>query len=154
MTALATPDPLVGRLLDGPRRLGPKPGEGGMGTVYRATHTLMNRPCAIKVLRGPGPVVRLAAKRFQREAQSASRLDHDNCIRVTDFGITSDDVMYLVMELLDVRSLAEELAIVGALHLPRALHIARQVAAALAHAHALGIVHRDLKPDNVFLISR
>ena len=128
-----------------------------MGAVYRATHTLMGKPCAIKVLRGPGAVIKQAAKRFQREAQSASRLDHDHCIRVTDFGIakiSGTDLMYLVMELLEGRSLADELAALGALPLDRLLHIAAQVAAALVHAHALGIVHRDLKPDNIFLVKR
>ena len=151
---LPTPDPLVGRLLDGRYRLGAKLGEGGMGAVYRATHTLMDRPCAIKVLRGPGAIIKLAGKRFQREAHSASRLDHDNCIRVTDFGVTGENVMYLVMELLEGRSLAEELAVVGALSQSRVVHVARQVAGALVHAHGLGIVHRDLKPDNIFLVAR
>src|SRR5688572_18266908 len=125
-----------------------------MGAVYRATHLLMGKPCAIKVLRGPAAAREVAGKRFQREAQSASRLDHDHCIRVTDFGITDDHLMYLVMELLDGQSLAAELEVMGALPAGRVVAITRQIAEALAHAHELGIVHRDLKPDNIILVSR
>jgi serine/threonine protein kinase len=147
-------DPLVGRTLDDRYLLAGRLGEGGMGAVYRARHTLMNKPCAVKVLTGPAASEELAWRRFQREAQSASRLDHENCIRVTDFGRTADGIAYLVMELLEGRTLAEELNERGALAIPRLVPIGRQIAAALAHAHGLGVVHRDLKPDNVFLVPR
>jgi serine/threonine-protein kinase len=147
-------DPLLGRTLDGRYQLHEKLGEGGMGAVYRAIHTLMGKPCAIKVLRGPTAVQELAGKRFQREAQSASRLDHPHCIRVTDFGRTADGIAYLAMELLEGRSLADELETLGALPLGRVVSITRQVAEALEHAHGLGVVHRDLKPDNIMLVDR
>jgi serine/threonine-protein kinase len=150
----AEADPLLGRTLDGKYQLHDRLGEGGMGAVYRATHTLMGKPCAVKVLRGPQAASELAWKRFQREAQSASRLDHEHIIRVTDFGRTADGVAYLVMELLEGRSLAEALAASGALPVARAVTLARQVASALAHAHGLGVVHRDLKPDNIMLVER
>src|SRR5947199_30007 len=97
-------------------------------------------------------VRRVMGSLIEADKRTASRPDHDHCIRVTDFGVTGDDLMYLVMELLEGRSLAEELAAGGALPVPRVIHIARQVAAALLHAHTLGIVHRDLKPDNIFLV--
>ncbi len=147
-------DPLLGRTLDGRYQIHGLIGEGGMGAVYRATHLLMGKACAIKVLRGPAAARERAGKRFRREAQSASRLDHEHCIRVTDFGITDDGLMYLVMELLDGKSLAEELVLHGALPVPRVAALAAQIAEALAHAHGLGIVHRDLKPDNIFLCAR
>ena len=148
------PDPLLGRVLDGRYQIHDLLAIGGMGSIYRATHLLMRKACAIKVLRATSGAADLAARRFRREAESASRLDHEHCIRVSDFGVTEDGLPYLVMELLDGRSLAEELETRGALKLPRVLTIARQIALALEHAHGLGIVHRDLKPDNVFLVRR
>src|SRR4051794_14870409 len=105
-------DPLVGRVLDGRYRIDDQLGEGGMGTVYRATHVLMEKPIAIKILRSVYAADDRAVKRFQREAKSASRLDHEHCVRVTDFGIDQsgkDKLLYLAMELLDARLLSDEL---------------------------------------------
>ena len=146
-------DPLIGRLLGGRYRLAERLGQGGMGTVYRALHTLMDKPVAVKILRAELSSDAEAVARFHREARSASRLDHDHCIRVTDFGQADDGQLYLVMELLD----GESLGVVtrrGAVPPSRAAAIGVAIAEALGHAHEQGIIHRDLKPDNVFLARR
>jgi serine/threonine-protein kinase len=146
-------DALVGRVLGGRYRLVERLGQGGMGTVYRALHTLMDKPVAIKVLRAELSSDAEAVARFHREARSASRLDHDHCIRVTDFGQSDDGLLFLVMELLDGESLGTALRR-GPFAPTRAAAIGLAVAEALAHAHEAGIIHRDLKPDNVFLARR
>ncbi len=135
-------------------------GFGGMGEVYRGRHLHLNRPVAIKLLR-PNPAYDLSAsaaheagQRFLREAKRTARIDHPNCVRVTDFGVTADDAPYLVMEYLDGRTLAQELAVDGPMKCARLVHVARQVAEVLAKAHDGGIVHRDLKPGNVMLLVR
>jgi serine/threonine-protein kinase len=138
-------------VLEGRYRLDAQLGAGGMGSVYRGVHLLMEKPVAIKVLREELAEDDLAAKRFQREAKNASRLDHPHCLRVTDFGVTDDNVRYLVMELVPGETLGEILDERGSLPPGRAALIAAQVAQALAHAHGLGLVHRDLKPDNVLV---
>jgi serine/threonine-protein kinase len=146
-------DPLIGRVLGGRYRLAERLGQGGMGTVYRATHTLMDKPVAVKILRGELATDAEAVARFHREARSASRLDHDHCIRVTDFGQSEDGLLYLAMELLDGISLGQVVRR-GPLAASRAAAIGLAIAEALAHAHEQGIIHRDLKPDNVFLARR
>jgi hypothetical protein len=146
-------DPLVGRILGGRYRLAERLGQGGMGTVYRAVHTLMDKPVALKVLRADVAGDPEAALRFHREARSASRLDHEHCIRVTDFGQSEDGLLFLVMELLDGESLSARITH-GPIEPRQAATIMLAVAQALAHAHEHGIIHRDLKPDNVFLVKR
>src|SRR5262245_66221778 len=117
-----------------------------MGTVYRALHTLMDKPVAIKVLRAELSLDKEAVARFHREARSASKLDHDHCIRVMDFGQSDDGQLFLVMELLDGESLGA-VTRKGRVPPTRAAAIGMAVAEALAHAHEAGIIHRDLKPD-------
>ncbi len=140
---------LVGKVLDDRYRLDKLLGAGGMGAVYKARHTTLNRNVAVKVLHpdiGGDPSI---GKRFDREAQSASRLDHPNCVHVSDFGTTTEGIKYLVMELLEGEELGERL---GAPWDPdAALGLLEQIFAGLEHAHACGIVHRDLKPENVFM---
>src|SRR6516225_308398 len=102
----AVDDALIGRVLGGRYRLVERLGQGGMGTVYRALHTLMDKPVAVKVLRAELSSDSEAVARFHREARSASRLDHDHCIRVSDFGQSDDGHLFLVMELLDGHSLS------------------------------------------------
>ena len=153
----STPDPtadrLLGRVLGGRYRLLERLGQGGMGTVYRATHTLMDKPVAVKILRAELAGDAEAVARFHREARSASRLDHDHCIRVTDFGQSDDGLLFLVMELLDGHSLSH-VTRRGPVPAARAAAIGIAVGEALQHAHDAGIIHRDLKPDNVFLARR
>jgi serine/threonine-protein kinase len=146
-------DPLSGRVLSGRYRLTEVLGRGGMGAVYRAHHILMDKPVAVKVLRQELASDTEAVARFHREARSASRLDHDHIIRVTDFGQTDDGLLFLVMELLDGENLAQVLRR-GPLPWRRAATIARDVALGLAHAHEQGVIHRDLKPENIVLVRR
>jgi serine/threonine-protein kinase len=146
-------DPMSGRVLGGRYRLQERLGQGGMGTVYRAVHTLMDKQLAVKILRPEMASDGEAVARFHREARSASRLDHDHCIRVMDFGQSDDGLLFLVMELLDGVSLAQVIRR-GPVPAARAAAIGVAVAEALQHAHDNGIVHRDLKPDNVYLARR
>ena len=124
-------------------------GEGGMGTVYRAVDTKLDRDVAIKVL--PEEFVsspdRLA--RFEREAKAVAALSHPNILAIHDLG-ACDGTTYAVMELLEGATLGERLE-EGALPTRKAVEAARQAAQGLAAAHEQGIVHRDLKPDNLFL---
>ena len=146
-------DPLSGRVLGGRYRLTSRLGQGGMGTVYRGVHTLMDKPVAVKILRGELATDAEAVSRFHREARSASRLDHDHCIRVSDFGQSDDGLLYLAMELLEGRSLGQRLR-EERIPFGEAASIAYDIALALEHAHEAGVIHRDLKPDNVFLARR
>jgi serine/threonine-protein kinase len=146
-------DPRVGTTLSGRYVIEEVLGEGGMATVYRARHKLVDRPCAVKIM-NPGlsrdPVVR---ERFRREAKAAQKLAHPNIIEIFDQGDTDDGVSYLVMELLEGESLGTTLAR-GPMDYARALPIMVQVARALARAHDFEVIHRDLKPDNIFLCLR
>jgi len=148
----ALSDVLPGTVLDEKYRLDDKIGAGGFGAVYKATHLSLNRPVAIKVLRpSPGNDSPEALSRFRQEALSASRLSHPNAVTVIDFGVSSAGIAYLVMELLEGRSLKEVLQAQAILPLQRCAEILVPVCEALAEAHAASIVHRDIKPDNIFL---
>ncbi|MBL8634247.1 MAG: protein kinase [Myxococcales bacterium] len=146
-------DPLSGRVLSGRYRLMELIGRGGMGAVYRAHHILMDKPVAVKVLRAELASDTEAVARFHREARSASRLDHESIIRVTDFGQTDDGLLFLVMELLDGENLAQVIKR-GALTWRRSATIARDIAMGLGHAHEQGVIHRDLKPENVVILRK
>jgi serine/threonine-protein kinase len=146
-------DPLIGAVVGERYRIVGRIGVGGMGAVYRAEHTMMRRDLAIKVLLAELGGRDEFARRFEREAESASRLDHPNIITVTDFGRTPDGSLFLAMEFLAGDSLTT-LIKEGPLPRERALAIIRQMLRALDHAHAAGVVHRDLKPDNIMLIER
>ncbi len=146
--------PLTGRLIDGRYQILELIGEGGMGAVYRAMHTLMNKELAVKVLLPEYTAMEGLAKRFQQEAQSSSRLDHPGIIQVFDFGQTDDKLLYLVMAYLRGRSLSEVMLDESPLPQARAAALAGQICDALAHAHAHSVVHRDLKPDNVMIVRR
>ncbi|MCG8421769.1 MAG: protein kinase [Proteobacteria bacterium] len=147
-------DTLAGRVLDGRYRLDARIGRGGMGSVYRGRHLMMDRDVAIKVLRPDVAEDPTAVRRFAREAKSTFRFDHPNCVRVTDFGVADQELLFLVMEYLDGRTLHDEVDIDGPIAGHRAVHIARQICEALECAHQLGFIHRDLKPENIMLVSR
>jgi serine/threonine-protein kinase len=147
-------DPLVGRTLDEKYRLDEHLGAGGMGTVYRATHLLIDRPVAIKVLNPRYVEDEAAQTRFRREARAAGRLQHANAVTVTDFGSTSDGLVYIVMELLEGYTLRDVLAREAPLDVARAVSIMLQISSAVAAAHVAGIIHRDLKPANIFIVQR
>jgi len=147
-------DPMIGRTFDEKYRLDEKLGVGGMGTVYRATHLLIDRPVAIKVLNSRFVEDEAAQIRFRREARAAGRLQHPNAVTVTDFGTTSDGFVYIVMELLEGRTLREVLAREAPLETARAVSMMLQISAAVGAAHHAGIIHRDLKPANIFIVQR
>ncbi|MGI8961396.1 MAG: protein kinase domain-containing protein [Bryobacteraceae bacterium] len=124
-------------------------GAGGMGEVYRARDTRLNRDVAIKILPEFFAADADRLRRFQLEAQSAGALNHPNVLAIYDVG-TYDNIPYLVSELLQGESLKERLT-QGKLGLSRAVDFGRQIAAGLAAAHAKGITHRDIKPDNLYI---
>jgi hypothetical protein len=124
-------------------------GAGGMGEVYRARDERLGRDVAIKVLPAELAENVERLKRFEKEARSASALNHHNIVTVLDIG-TTDGVSWIAMERVDGETLRKLLA-TGALPLKKLLGIAAQIADGLAKAHATGIVHRDLKPENVMV---
>ena len=128
-------------------------GEGGMGAVYQAEHTLMRKRMAIKVLHPEMTRLPEVVQRFEREAMAAAHIDHPHVVTATDFGKLDDGSFFLALEFVEGKSLREAIA-EGRIELGRALHISRQMAAALSRAHGLNIVHRDLKPENVMLVDR
>jgi serine/threonine protein kinase len=143
---------LPGTVLDGKYRLDEELGSGGFGVVFRGRHLVLDCPVAVKVFRPvAGNDSTLELQRFLREGAAAARIGHPNAVRVLDSDVSSGGVAFLAMELLRGRSLARELAAVGALALRRAALIGATVADVLAAAHRQGIIHRDIKPDNVFL---
>jgi serine/threonine protein kinase len=124
-------------------------GKGGMGEVYRATDTRLDRPVAIKVLPGhlaDDPELRA---RFEREARMISKLNHPNICTLYDVG-RDEGVSYLVMEYIDGETLSRRLA-GGALSIEDSLRYGNQIGRALHEAHRAGVIHRDLKPDNIML---
>ena len=147
-----TGDSLIGTTLAGKYRIDARLNEGGMGTVYRATHVLMEKTVAIKVLRPSLAADEKIVARFSREARAASRISHPNALTVTDFGEDENGTVFLVMEFLSGKTLKQVIRETGRLPLPRAVEITRQVADALNAAHQQGVVHRDLKSDNIMLL--
>ena len=133
-------------------RLLSKLGAGGMGVVYAAEDSHLQRQVAIKFL-SVDPHRRLSRARFLREARSASVLNHPNIATVYDYGETEDGCPFIVMELLRGQTLFDLLA-AGALPVERGVSIIRDVLEALREAHRLGIIHRDIKPSNVFIGER
>src|SRR2546423_1145850 len=151
-TALVkTGDTLIGQTLADKYRIDERISEGGMGTVYRATHILMEKQVAIKVLHPALAADEKIVARFTREAKAASRISHPHALSVTDFGEDENGTVFLVMEYLRGRTLKQVIRASGPLRLERAVEIARQVAGALDAAHTEGVVHRDLKSDNIML---
>lgn len=148
----ALSEALPGQVLDEKYRVEDKLGSGSFGTVYRGIHLHLNHPVAIKVFRptvgGGAPE---ALDRFRLEGITACRITHPNAVTVLDFDVAAGSLAYMVMELLEGRSLAEELEAVGKLPVERCRRIAAEVCDVLTAAHEAGLVHRDVKPSNVFL---
>ena len=143
---------LIGMLVDGRYRLDSTLGRGGMGLVYRAHHVGLRRQVAVKILHpslAASPEVR---NRFEREALAVGKIDHPNCVSVYDSGRLPDGSLYLAMELLEGKSLADVLEQEGQLAPGRALHILAHILRGLSHIHQAGLIHRDIKPENIFLV--
>ena len=145
---------IVGTTLSGRYLVTRKVGQGGMGAVYEATHTLINKRVAVKVLLEKYAQREAIVRRLKQEAELASSVGNEHIIDITDFGTTEDGRTFVVMEFLDGESLAECLARETRLPEQRILKIVSQAASALVAAHAKGVVHRDIKPENLFLLRR
>ncbi len=143
-------DGWLGRTVDGRYRVETVLGSGGVGVVYRAEHIALGRKVALKVLASAFGADDALRRRFEREAKVLSALQHPHIVAVSDYGIV-DGTPFLVMELLEGRTLASLRAERGALEPPLALRLVRDVLRGLAFAHGRGVLHRDLKPANVFL---
>lgn len=131
-------------------------GKGGMGEVYRATHRMLARPTAIKLIRGDkiaegDHASQLAQKRFEREATAAANLRSPHTVELYDFGVTDDGTYYFVMELLEGLDLETLVQRYGPVPPARAIHILVQVCESLEEAHEAGLVHRDIKPANIHI---
>jgi hypothetical protein len=141
----------------GSYRLGELLGRGGMGEVYLATHRMLARPAAIKLIRpevlaaGDVALAQTAVARFRREAEAAARLRSPHTVELYDFGVTEEGTLYLVMELLEGQNLELLVRQQGPLDPGRAISILRQVCESLEEAHSHGLVHRDIKPANIHL---
>lgn len=147
-------DPLIDRVFDAKYRLDERLGGGGMGTVYRATHLLIERPVAVKVLSQRFVGDETAQQRFRREARAAGRMQHPNAVMVNDFGATNDGYLYIVMELLEGLTLRDLMAREGPLDSARAVSFMLQASSAVGAAHDAKLIHRDLKPANIFIEQR
>jgi putative nucleotidyltransferase with HDIG domain len=148
---LSKPASLVGQVFGG-YRLVTALRSGGMGTVYYAEHTVIGRRAAVKVLHADVSRNPQLVARFLTEARAANDIRHPNVVEITDLG-QSGDVHYIVMSFLEGETLGERLEREKVLDESTTVRIVRQIASALAAAHAHGIVHRDLKPENVFLLN-
>jgi eukaryotic-like serine/threonine-protein kinase len=141
----------------GSYRLGELLGKGGMGEVYRATHRMLARPAAIKLIRpemlgqSSAEAATVAVARFRREAEAAASLRCPHTVALYDFGVAEDQTLYFVMELLDGMDLETLIREKGPLPAARVIYILRQVCESLEEAHRRGLVHRDIKPANIHL---
>ncbi len=144
-------DPFIGTLLVGKFRITELIGQGAMGRVYKAIQEPIKRVVAIKILHQHLVEDQRIAKRFQREAEAASRFTHPNSIGIFDFGQTDNNSLYIAMEYITGEDLAEVIAREGHLPPKRIVRIATQALSAIQLAHANSIIHRDLKPENIML---
>jgi len=141
----------------GSYRLGELLGKGGMGEVYRATHRMLARPAAIKLIRpemlgeSSPEAAKIAVSRFRREADAAASLRSPHTVELYDFGVAEDQTLYFVMELLDGMDLETLVRQKGPLPAARVIFILRQVCESLEEAHRRGLIHRDIKPANIHL---
>jgi len=152
--ALETQIPRIGDVLASKFRITGVLGSGGMGCVYLAEHLSLRRPVALKLLHPAVEGIDEVTMRFEREAFATGRVDHPNCVNVSDFGRLDDGTLYMVLEVLDGVSLFDLLEREHRVEWRRALHIGRHVLSALVCAHDAGIVHRDVKPENIILVEQ
>ncbi len=129
-------------------------GAGGMGEVYLAEHTLLRRPCAVKLIRPEQTLDPTNLQRFEREVRAMATLTHWNTVEVFDYGHAEDGTFYYVMEYLPGKTLEALVQRYGPLPPARAIHFLRQVCRALREAHGVGLLHRDIKPSNIIACER
>ncbi len=144
-------DNYIGRLLDNRYEILEAIGTGGMAVVYKALCHRLNRPVALKVLKDDLSQDAEFRRRFHAESQAVAMLSHPNIVNVYDVS-HSDNVDYIVMELIDGITLKQYMEQKGALNWREVLHFATQIAKALEHAHSRGIIHRDIKPHNIMVL--
>ncbi len=144
-------DQLIGTTIAGKYRVVRHLGHGGMGEVYEGEHLLLERPVAIKLLKGDIEVDERVTARFMREAKAAAKLEHPNAVTIYDYGVQEGNFAYIVMEFIRGQSLRQWLNLHGSCDLKRTLDWIGQACEAVAAAHALNIIHRDLKPENFML---
>ena len=141
----------IGRLLDDRYEIQQQIGEGGMAIVYKAFCHRLSRYVAVKIMRDEMARDEEFRRRFLSESYAIAMLSHPNIVSVYDVS-RSDDVEYIVMELVDGITMRQYMEKRGQIKWKEALHFAKQVAKALGHAHDRGIVHRDIKPQNLMLL--
>jgi len=141
---------MIGKRLNGRYEILSRIGDGGMAVVYKARDLILERYCAVKMLRHEFVNDEAFIRRFRREAESVASLSHENIVNIYDIG-EEDDLYYIVMEYVDgitLKSFIKQYAPIA----PReAVYILKQIAAAIEHAHQYGIVHRDIKPQNILI---
>jgi eukaryotic-like serine/threonine-protein kinase len=129
-------------------------GAGGMGEVHLAEHVLLQRPCAVKLIRPGRTVDSMELRRFEREVRATATLTHPNTVQIFDYGHTEDGTFYYAMEYLPGLTLEQLVKQHGPLVPSRAVYFVRQICGALREAHAIGLIHRDIKPSNVMICAR
>jgi serine/threonine protein kinase len=143
--------PVAGTLIEGKYEILAKIKEGGMGTIYKVRHRLLDEVRVVKVMRPQIGADQELSRRFTQEAQTATRLKHPNICAILDFALDSDGIAYIVMEYIDGVNLSELLVASGPPGLPLTLEIAHQTLLALGYLHRKNVVHRDVAPDNLML---
>jgi serine/threonine-protein kinase len=146
-------DPFIGRdILNGQYQILQKIGSGGMGAVYKALQTDMNRMVGVKILHPKLANRKDLVSRFRREARAMSQLTHPNTVKVFMYGELDDGSLYIIMEYLEGKNLNQTVRGEGPFPLERGLPVLIAACGALEEAHKAGIIHRDLKPENIFLV--
>src|SRR2546421_9789455 len=138
----------------GPYALKKQLGAGGMGEVYLAEHTLLRRPCAIKLILPEQTADPTNLQRFEREVRAMATLTHWNTVEIFDYGHAEDGTFYYVMEYLPGQNLDDLIEQHGPMPPERVVHMLRQVCQALREAHGIGLIHRDIKPGNIIACER
>src|SRR5438270_11828325 len=145
-------DPLLGRTINDRYKIVEQIGHGGMGRVYKALQSPLDRVVALKILAAGHDRDPNFYKRFFLEASVTAKLTHPNTITLYDYGRTEDGIFFIAMEYLHGRTLSGAMQQDGPLAQERVIHIAQQICRSLREAHALGMIHRDLTPANVMLL--
>lgn len=148
-----TADHNIGTTIAGKYRLLHRIGVGAMGSIYRAEQITLGKTVAIKLLHTHMLADPTLSKRFHREARAAARLSHPNTITIYDFGTTDEGSLYIAMEYIDGRDLAQLLHAEFPIEITRILNILKQVCSALDEAHEQNVIHRDLKPENIMVMN-